>query len=115
VGQPHVPEIAFHRARQDRQPELQEPFIRDSLSPQVGFARSTVTISRRRWTGIGGWPGRDFHGQQSYPDFRSWRVDLPESPLNSAKVPVGLHHKTGVMGGSSEPTRARAQPPSGDG
>jgi DNA-binding response OmpR family regulator len=35
---------------------------------------------------------------ERWPDFRSSRVNMPESPLNSGEDPVGLHHKTGVIG-----------------
>jgi small multidrug resistance family-3 protein len=35
---------------------------------------------------------------RAYPDFRSSRVSSTESPLNSTITPVGLHHKTGVIG-----------------
>jgi hypothetical protein len=34
-------------------------------SPQVGFARAMVTISRCRSAGMGGRPGRDRHRQMS--------------------------------------------------
>jgi hypothetical protein len=69
----------FRRYRPTVRGEIASPSFRSSSSairssPQVGFARAIAMISRRRLTGIGGRPDRDFHRQKSRQPWRCHRI-----------------------------------------
>lgn len=68
------------RAEENKNPDYMEDYVEKDFDQKLENLKTSVTFSLGRWTGTGGWEGRNW-----FPNTTAIRIGIPDDPADGYK------------------------------